>query len=78
MEPPWRCNRAGTVGFFKSLEVPALDDAGVALTFAGAGDVDLVAVCKDVSLDEVAYVVSAAIVSNLNSCRVFFGATSPF
>ena len=55
------CNRAGTVGLFKSLEVPALDDAGVTLTFAGARYVDLVAVCEHVSLDEVAYVVSAAI-----------------
>ena len=55
------CNRAGTVGLFKSLEVPALDDAGVTLTFAGARYVNLVAVCEHVSLDEVAYVVSAAI-----------------
>ena len=32
--------------------------------------VDLVAVCEDVSLDEVAYIVSVAIVSSLNSFRV--------
>ena len=36
-------NRAGTVGFLKSLEVPALDNAGGSFTLAGAGYVDALA-----------------------------------
>ena len=49
-------NRAGTVGFLKSLEVPALDNAGGSFTLAGAGYVDALALGENVGLDEVAYI----------------------
>ncbi len=55
-------NRTGTVGFLQSVEIPALDDAGVALTLAGAGDVYLVAGGEHVRLYQVAYVVSVDVV----------------
>ena len=54
-------HRAGTMGFLQAVQTPALDCAGIALTFAGAGHIDLIAHCKDVGLDQVAYVVSVGI-----------------
>ena len=55
-------HRAGTVGFLKPLEVPALDSAGIALTFAGADHVHAVAAGEGVGLDDVADVQGAAVV----------------
>ena len=55
-------NRSGTVRFLQSLEVPALDHAGVAFTLAGAGDVYLVSGGEHVRLYQVAYVVSVDVV----------------
>ena len=47
-------DRAGTVGLLQAVVVPALDGAGVALTFAGAADVHPVAGGEGVGLDDVA------------------------
>ena len=47
-------DRAAAVGHRGALGAPALDDAGVALALADAGDVDLVALFEGVSLDNVA------------------------
>lgn len=57
-------NRAGTVGLFKSVVAVAFDCAGVTFTLGSAADVDLVAVCKDVSFDQVAYIQGGAIVQS--------------
>ena len=55
-------NRTGTVCLFQSLEIPALNYAGISFTFAGTGNINFVAGCKDVCLDDVAYIVSVGIV----------------
>ena len=44
-------NRAAAVGLGAAMGAPALDDAGVAVALAGAGDVDEVAGLEGVSLD---------------------------
>ena len=46
-------DRANAVGVALDVGVPALDNAGVALTLAGADDVDLVTSGEDISLDDV-------------------------
>ena len=55
-------NRTAAVGGGGALCAVALDNAGVALALAGAGDVDLVAGCEDVCLQNVA---------DVELCRVF-------
>ena len=55
------CNRAGTVCFLESAEVPSLDYACCSLTLACADYVNLFACCKDVCLDDVANVEVAVI-----------------
>ena len=55
-------NRAGAVGFLQAAEVPALDNAGVALTFALAGNVHALAGLEGVGLDQVAHVQGADVV----------------
>ena len=46
-----------------------LYSAGVTFTLRGAADVDLVAVCKDVSFDQVAYIQGSAIVQSRDSLQ---------
>ena len=55
-------NGTGTVGLLQAAEVPPLDDAGVSLTLALAGDVHLLAGLKGVGLDQVAHVQGADVV----------------
>ena len=57
-------NRAGTVGLFQSVVAVAFDGTGVTFTLGSAADVDLVAVCEDVSFDDVAYIQGGAIVKS--------------
>ena len=76
------------MGFLKSVEVPALDNACVTFTLAGTCNVDLVACLKCVYLNDVAYVVSVCVVKaelleNLLGCYIvlrvvtLFAFTSP-
>ena len=71
-------NRTCTVSFLKSSEVPALNGAGVALTFGSAAHVYRIALRKYVSLDYIAYVHSADIfkaelAKNLFRSNIAFG-----
>ena len=45
------------MGFLEPVQIPALNAAGIALTFAGAAHVHLVASREDVDFDEVAHIV---------------------
>ena len=56
------CDGAGTVRFLQAGEVPALDGAGGAFTFACTHNVDLFADFKQISLEDVADVQCADIV----------------
>ncbi len=53
------CHRAGTVGLLQAVEIPALDNARVALALAGACNVHPLAGFKCVGLDKVAHIQGA-------------------
>ena len=53
--------RTCTVSFLKTLEVPTLNYAGCTLTFALAGNIDLVTRGEYVCLYEIAYIVSVCV-----------------
>ena len=48
------CNRAGAVALTQTVLAKALDNALIALALAGADNVNLVAFCEDISLEDVA------------------------
>ena len=48
------CNRAGAVALTQAVLAKALDNALIALALAGADNVNLVALCEDISLEDVA------------------------
>lgn len=69
------CNRAGAVALTQAVLAKALDNALIALALAGADNVNLVALCEDISLEDVADVDGSDVIKR-NSRRVRLGATS--
>ena len=64
-------NGTCTVSLFKSCIVVTLDRTGVALTLAGAADIDDVALSEGVSLNDIAYIEAGDIVkSELLECSL--------